>query len=195
MMEKIFDQIIKKIKRRTNSFNELDLIKGLKIESINKLEELLEVKFPKDFRCALSCYGKTLRHPNNKDMIISIPLPGDMGLTSENQIKAIYKLLKTSNYKQIVNNKIETSEKYLWYPKWIPIAAKNRTTVHDTLHYHYDMLILDPDSIFYNHVFSWTRDKGLRYVLANSFNNYIKEFNRNLDIPESDEVFGFSLKI
>lgn len=189
----ILPDLIRKIQKYSGSYDTLDLIKGMDEQSIRTLEDQWEVVFPESLKSVLSYGGKTVLEPKYIGLIIAIPHYGEMTLTSEDQMIAVYDLLVKSGYQE----KITThdlgaiKEEYLWNSKWIPVAAYGGDSIHEEISL-YDLIILDEESELYGKIVHWTYRSGVVRIVADSFADYIRNFYLAIDKLYWDETYGFS---
>lgn len=191
-MKDILSDLIKKIQLYSGSYENLNLIEGMKEEAVKKLEEEWDVEFPNDLRLTLKYLGKTVIDPKYKDLILTVPHYGEMGLTSESQLRTVYQLLMASDYQQKTKHDCKgISEEFLWNPKWIPVAAYGNHSIHDRLSL-YDLIVLDERSALYQKVVHWSYRSGVVRIVADSFEDYISHFYNDLDCMSWDGTYGFS---
>ena len=179
-MQSLLTEIVAAAQERSGALSELDRLVGLSAEAIDALQDDFGHPFPDDVRQALAFYGSTQRDPEY-DMVISIPHYGDMGLMSDQQIRATTALLRQ-----------RTGDAY-WDPHWLPVTSSLRFEVETSL-WSYDMVDLDPESTIQGTVFHWTVRTGRVRKLAPSFRAYLQDFRRALHdrTLRWDETYGFS---
>lgn len=191
-IKSILPDLIQSIQNYSGSYDSLDLIEGMDEQSIKTLEDKLEVVFPESLKSVLSYCGKTVEEPKYEGLVIVVPHYGEMMLVSEEQMVAVHKLLMKLDYaKKIMHDCGDGFEDCFWNPKWIPVAAYGGHSIHDSVSL-YDLIVLDETSSLYGKIVHWHYRSGVVRIVAQSFEDYIHGFYRNLPNLGWDETYGFS---
>lgn len=191
-MQELFKTVIKKIQKRSGTYDELELIQGLDEHEIEALEQDFSVQLPPDYRSVLKLYGKTVDYPDLEGYVVAIPHFGEMLLMTDRLLTTSYQLLLQLEPKPC-DHGIEKLENIFWSPQWIPIVEYAGFVVNKHLGI-YHMLILDENSALYGKIIGWDHRSGPTHVVAESFKAYITEFDQALNSAglSWDETYGFS---